>query len=766
MNLQEHSLLVNRLAILTNKLAVESKIRDAAVSISRLYTSKRLSRQADDQLDSANRKVESVVNELNKIAKREAEVRTRILRHMAAVLGLMLRRMENPVYGGPVSSSVPPRSPTPLPNGTDRDLLSPSSVASPTFSSLSSAIRTAVTAKFEGPHLFAGNKDAIIPHPRSPFASPQLPGPQAGFPSLSPGYVAPSAVLSNSTTTLPYMISSNVDTQVQQLTEQLANSKAELKQHMDIIDSLQGEREDLQNKLQMMDTSNTRMQRQINADQQTRETQAQHELQSLQGEITQARKDLDRHVKVSGDWEKQIRQQEEDFRAEKQSLLRSLRSTIQRHQSSDSPLSPYLPDPSQDLDVPSFLSIHLGTLLSEAGQAHTQALHQNEQLQEQIKTFQQISSDQSSQSSNELKQSKRQIEHLQKEKQDWAASLSQMGREKANLDRALQEVEQQLENHRNLSLVQQKESEKQSSQRLAEAEQLSSRRTHEWEQERKALYSRTEALQDELQEDRQDRATVGRALQQIWQDLPGEQALRARLALNESDDLARYKAAFLSTTSRPATGDRTSFSVERLAQGLEAVLASDQRLVSRLASQEDSAMAHKASAERAQKILQENNGKLQSYTVQVRQLEERIEVSGQKEVQMLERLNDLQIALEQSRSATKRSEGRVSEVEQRCSLLEKEKLSQQTKPDDRQRMQRQIDELKEELTVVCSATQAFFSIIEIASSQAQDELDELRNKESRQRVQLLDELSSLTEEASSLRTQLRAAQRRAAASNK
>lgn len=49
------------------------------------------------------------------------------------------------------------------------------------------------------------------------------------------------------------------------------------------------------------------------------------------------------------------------------------------------------------------------------------------------------------------------------------------------------------------------------------------------------------------------------------------------------------------------------------------------------------------------------------------------------------------------------------------------------------------------------------------SRQAQDELDEVKNKESRQRVQMLDELTSLTEEASSLRTQLRAAQRKLAA---
>lgn len=54
----------------------------------------------------------------------------------------------------------------------------------------------------------------------------------------------------------------------------------------------------------------------------------------------------------------------------------------------------------------------------------------------------------------------------------------------------------------------------------------------------------------------------------------------------------------------------------------------------------------------------------------------------------------------------------------------------------------------------------------LRSWQAQDELDELRSRESRQRVQLLDELTQLTEEASSLRAQLRTAQRKLAAAGR
>jgi uncharacterized protein (DUF3084 family) len=63
-------------------------------------------------------------------------------------------------------------------------------------------------------------------------------------------------------------------------------------------------------------------------------------------------------------------------------------------------------------------------------------------------------------------------------------------------------------------------------------------------------------------------------------------------------------------------------------------------------------------------------------------------------------------------------------------------------------MEKELDDVREELAT------------------AQDELDEVKSKESRQRIQMLDELTTLTEEASSLRTQLRAAQRKLTAAGK
>jgi chromosome segregation ATPase len=95
---------------LTSKLSLESKIREAASSLARLHASnKRLSRQATDHLATANRKVDQVATELWKLTQRAGEVQRKLLQHMAGVLSLGIRKLEekNPQH--------PPFSPQNLP---------------------------------------------------------------------------------------------------------------------------------------------------------------------------------------------------------------------------------------------------------------------------------------------------------------------------------------------------------------------------------------------------------------------------------------------------------------------------------------------------------------------------------------------------------------------------------------------------------------------------------------------------------------------------
>ncbi|KAG9296867.1 hypothetical protein G9A89_006822 [Geosiphon pyriformis] len=92
---KEHALLTNRMGALTSKLALESKIREAANSLARLHVSnKRVSRQATDHLSQANRKVDQLATELWKLDQRANDIQRRLLSHMSAVLTLGIRKLE------------------------------------------------------------------------------------------------------------------------------------------------------------------------------------------------------------------------------------------------------------------------------------------------------------------------------------------------------------------------------------------------------------------------------------------------------------------------------------------------------------------------------------------------------------------------------------------------------------------------------------------------------------------------------------------------
>src|SRR5579883_894765 len=96
---------------LANKLALESKIREAASSLARLHASnKRLSRQAGDHLAEANRKVDQVATELWKLTQRTGEVQRKLLQHMAGVLSLGIQKLEDRQCQPTVTNSQHPQA--------------------------------------------------------------------------------------------------------------------------------------------------------------------------------------------------------------------------------------------------------------------------------------------------------------------------------------------------------------------------------------------------------------------------------------------------------------------------------------------------------------------------------------------------------------------------------------------------------------------------------------------------------------------------------
>lgn len=141
--------MTSRLGAVTKKLALETKIRDAALSLSKVNAShKRVSQQTTDQLNAANARVDSAQKEYWKVSNRVNEVNKRLMEHRAGVLSFSVRTMEKQM------------SPQ-LADDSGYDSSNRSTLTSPASSSFTSALPS--KSRFEGAHLFAGHADTIVP---------------------------------------------------------------------------------------------------------------------------------------------------------------------------------------------------------------------------------------------------------------------------------------------------------------------------------------------------------------------------------------------------------------------------------------------------------------------------------------------------------------------------------------------------------------------------------------------------------------------------
>lgn len=113
-----------------------------------------MSKQTSEQVENANRKVDTAQKELWRISERAAEVNRKLLEHRAGVLSYSLRSLEK--------KAAPPELNG---NGDISGYATPSRLftLSPTQSSVASGQSSASRARFDGAHFFAGHSDTVIP---------------------------------------------------------------------------------------------------------------------------------------------------------------------------------------------------------------------------------------------------------------------------------------------------------------------------------------------------------------------------------------------------------------------------------------------------------------------------------------------------------------------------------------------------------------------------------------------------------------------------
>jgi seryl-tRNA synthetase len=247
---------------------------------------------------------------------------------------------------------------------------------------------------------------------------------------------------------------------------------------------------------------------------------------------------------------------------------------------------------------------------------------------------------------SELKQA---VEHRER----WRSEAETNRREKETLEASLQELRSQArEQEERLSTLPSLE------QNLATA----STEEAKLRQELSAIQSKVSTLESQLADFSAQQAKSTKALQDLWRSIP---PLDARVQNSHSDDLSVLKTAF-ELPRRPMgnfLADITSggkFTIESLAERIRILLAEDQRLVQKLISFESEKDTHRTATEKAQKLASETTASMQAYQKQVnrwclvaacanpddlallqaKELEERMAVSSNQEVTMLERLNE------------------------------------------------------------------------------------------------------------------------------
>lgn len=156
---KEYHVLKIRLSAMQKKVELETKIRDAALLLSKVNAAHRqVSKQTDEQLGTAERKVATAQKELWRVSERTSEVYRKLLEHRAGVLGYSVHKIEKTIH--------------PSLNGVSE--LDASRAITPNRNSALSSVTSALSSpsKFEGAHLFAGHTNAHIP--RAPFSASDI----------------------------------------------------------------------------------------------------------------------------------------------------------------------------------------------------------------------------------------------------------------------------------------------------------------------------------------------------------------------------------------------------------------------------------------------------------------------------------------------------------------------------------------------------------------------------------------------------------------
>ncbi|EJF62289.1 hypothetical protein DICSQDRAFT_180160 [Dichomitus squalens LYAD-421 SS1] len=734
---KEYQVLSSRLVALSKKLTLETKIRDAAVSLSKANSSfKNVSKQTSEQLETANRKVDAAQKELWRVSEKAGEINRRLLEHRAGVLSYSVRSLEKkmapPEANGNGDLSISGRS-TPNRN----------SAMSPTQSSATSAHSSSSRSRFDGAHFFAGHSDAIVPvTPKGAASSAEVAALQEQLKAAQAALDASNAQQAKLAKELSSLRS---EKQVME-----TSKAAELRQAEDMIAALErqmGEMQGLGDRVGKLEeekrtwtSERTELEKKrLEVERLERRLEL---LEERNGELTEIELALAKEKRKIDDKDREIA----ELKAERASLLTE-RASLQLGGESKAQLDRSV-DAIQELMKKHGVS-HYSRDITVVGLANSIGKH--------------------------LEDVKAKMDSHSKAQDEWNAQRSKMeidlriGMDKREqLDNQLDEVRKERD--------------------AAKAEVRS-------------LENRLKEIEDgsgPLIRYEGDAAKIASQLEPLWSILPSPEARAQKLGRNRSTgptalaspvtaspsakgapslsemDVRSLKSLYdpngFPMSARPSGPD--SFSVEAFVARVQALIADDRALIERLIR---FAQAHdllKKNAERAQKLAQESNSALETYQKQVKLLEERNITSIAKQTALQDEVSNLHEAVDRITAAKLELETQAAEQAETCRQLTDAnnslsaqvlKLAEQSNSSStsdvvRRKLEAEVKRLEGEVAKLgdeVKRLEAELATSKAALNKAHEEVEEVRVSQQTQQMALLEELNSVQTENSNLRAQLR-----------
>ncbi|EGO02115.1 hypothetical protein SERLA73DRAFT_48805 [Serpula lacrymans var. lacrymans S7.3] len=737
---KEHHILTIRLTAMQKKLNLETKIRDAALSLSRANSAhKKVSKQTEEQLEASERKVEIAQKELWRVSERAGDLQRKLLEHRAGVLSFSVRNMEKKLQPG---NNV---------TDTDTSRMGTPSRSSQISSSLSTttSVSTPSKARFDGAHLFAGHADALIPQlPKGPLSTADVAALEEKLRAATEALTAANKKQADMAREVAHLrlenqkIETTMGMELQNAEDTISNLEKELprlenlnaqleelllergiweedrarlvereqdverlESRLEVLEERSGEATQMEQlladvkgqrsaEMQQKDNEILRLTMEWEVEKTAMEEERMHEFSRLQEEINELRNQNDAEL--------------QETRVELDEAVEALRTLIQ---------SNGIDLFSRDISAKGLLSsvgIHLGKV-SEKLNEH--AKHQEEwdlirrELEDASRTH-------------------------QEKHEGLVGELEGLRRERDDARLQVQSLEEQVKQAEDLLLT----------------AQVPTGPPIEYTGEAGELVAQ---------------------LQAVWSILPAPDVRATRLGSQRhfrtassnsnpggskpvlpslSDmDVRSLKTLYDSRAkSNVPTGAGGNFTMDAFIARVRALVADDRALIERLIR---FAQAHdllKKNAERAQKLAQDSNSALETYQKQVTSLEDQNGALSLKQAALLEEIQRLHEAVDRAFAAKREVEVHAADQAETCRQLTEANnaLSAKTLT--------LAEEAASAPEMVRRQLEAQLAECRASLKQTQDEIDRLHSSEQTQRIALLDELNSMQTENGNLRAQLRA----------